>query len=65
MARCEHPRAIFCESPNGLAARRHVQCGPGERADAQLKSWVLRKIRCCPTRAATSVNAVQALILAG
>ena len=27
-------------------------CGPGERGNAQLKSWrILRKIRCCPTRA--------------
>ena len=41
------------------------QRGPGERATAQLKSWkVLRKIRCCPTRATTLVNAIQALILA-
>jgi len=40
--------------------------GPGERANAVLKSWkILRKIRCCPTRATTLVNAVQVLILAG
>jgi hypothetical protein len=40
--------------------------GPGERANAQLKSWkILRKIRCCPTRATALVNAVQVLILAG
>ncbi len=40
--------------------------GPGERANAQLKSWkVLRKIRSSPSRATTLVNAVQTLILAG
>jgi hypothetical protein len=40
--------------------------GPGERANAQLKSWkILRRIRSCPTRATDLVNAVQALILAG
>ena len=40
--------------------------GPGERANAELKSWkILRMIRCCPTRATTLVNAVQVLILAG
>ncbi len=32
------------------------QRGPGERANAQLKSWkVLRKIRCSPSRATTLV----------
>jgi DDE superfamily endonuclease/Helix-turn-helix of DDE superfamily endonuclease len=42
------------------------QRGPGERANAQLKSWkILRKIRCSPSRATTVVQAVQALILAG
>jgi hypothetical protein len=40
--------------------------GPGERGNAQLKSWrILRRIRCCPTRATILVNAVQVLILAG
>jgi hypothetical protein len=42
------------------------QRGPGERANAQLKSWkILRKIRCSPSRATTVVQAVQTLILAG
>jgi DDE superfamily endonuclease/Helix-turn-helix of DDE superfamily endonuclease len=41
------------------------QRGPGERANAQLKSWkILRRIRSCPTRATELVNAVQVLILA-
>jgi hypothetical protein len=41
------------------------QRGPGERANAQLKSWkILRKIRSCPRRATALVNAVQVLILA-
>ncbi len=40
--------------------------GPGERANAQLKSWkILRKIRSSPSHATTLVNAVQTLILAG
>jgi hypothetical protein len=42
------------------------QRGPGERANAQLKSWkILRKIRCCPRRATDLVKAVLVLILAG
>ena len=42
------------------------QRGPGERVNAQLKSWkILRKIRSSPSRATTLVKAVQALILAG
>ena len=42
------------------------QRGPGERANAQLKSWkVLRKTRCCPRRATSLVKAVLVLILAG
>ena len=37
---------------------------PGERANANLKSWrILRKIRSSPTQATLLVNAVQALIL--
>ena len=41
------------------------QRGPGERANAQLKSWkILRKIRACPSQATTLVKAVQTLILA-
>jgi DDE superfamily endonuclease/Helix-turn-helix of DDE superfamily endonuclease len=42
------------------------QRGPGERANAQLKSWkIMRKIRCCPHRVTTLVQAVLVLILAG
>ncbi len=42
------------------------QRGPGERANAQLKSWkILRKIRCCPHRATDLVKAVLVLIHAG
>ena len=41
------------------------QRGPGERANAQLKSWkILRKIRSSPSQATTLVKAVQTLILA-
>ena len=38
--------------------------GPGERVNAQLKSWKIRKIRASPSRATTLFNAVQTLILA-
>jgi len=42
------------------------QRGPGERANAQLKSWtVLRKIRSCPGRATALVRAVTVLIQTG
>jgi hypothetical protein len=42
------------------------QRGPGERANAQLKSWkVLRKIRSCPSRATALVKAVTVLIQTG
>jgi len=42
------------------------QRGPGERANAELKSCkILRRIRSCPTRTTELVNAVQVLILVG
>lgn len=42
------------------------QRGPGERANALLKSWkILRKIRCCAHRATDLVKAVLVLIHAG
>jgi hypothetical protein len=48
---------------NAAHARRR---GPGERANAQLKSWeILRKIRSSPSRATTLVRAVQTLIIIG
>jgi len=41
------------------------QRGPGERVNAELKNWrILRKIRCCPRRAADLVAAVQTLMIA-
>jgi hypothetical protein len=41
------------------------QRGPGERANAELKSWkILRKIRSSPSQATTLAKAVQTLILA-
>ncbi|WP_157577312.1 transposase family protein, partial [Saccharomonospora iraqiensis] len=37
--------------------------GPGERANAQLKSWkALRRIRACPHHATQLINAIQTLI---
>ena len=39
------------------------QRGPGERANAQLKSWrILCKIRSCPSRGTVLVKAVTVLI---
>jgi len=42
---------------------------PGERANAQLKSWgILRKLRCCPWRAgqiAKAIHVLQAREIAG
>jgi len=36
--------------------------GPGERANAQLKTWrILRKLRCCPKRAGQMVKAIHVL----
>ncbi len=41
------------------------QRGPGERVNAELKNWrILRRIRCCPTRASELVAAVQTLMIA-
>lgn len=42
------------------------QRGPGERANAQLKSWkVLRRIRACPSRATALVQAITVLVQTG
>ena len=36
--------------------------GPGERANAQLKSWrILRRLRCCPWRAGQLAKAIHVL----
>jgi DDE superfamily endonuclease/Helix-turn-helix of DDE superfamily endonuclease len=45
------------------ANRAHARLrGPGERADAQLKSWrILRKLRCCPWRAGQLAKAIHVL----
>jgi hypothetical protein len=42
------------------ANRAHTQLrGPGERANAQLKTWrILRKLRCCPWRAGQLTKAI-------
>jgi hypothetical protein len=47
------------------ANRAHARLrGPGERANAQLKSWkVLRKLRCCPFRTGRIAKAVHTLQL--
>ena len=47
------------------ANRAHAKLrGPGERANAQLKSWrILRKLRCCPHRAGRIAKAIHTLQL--
>jgi hypothetical protein len=52
------------------ANRAHARLrAPGERANAQLKSWrILRKLRCCPWRAgplAKTIHVLQAREIAG
>jgi hypothetical protein len=52
------------------ANRAHAKLrSPGERANAQLKTWrILRKLRCCPWRAgqlAKAIHALQAREIAG
>ena len=45
------------------ANRAHAQLrSPGERANAQLKSWrILRKLHCCPWRAGPLAKAIHLL----
>jgi hypothetical protein len=45
------------------ANRAHAQLrAPGERANAQLKTWrILRQLRCCPWRAGQLAKAIHAL----
>jgi DDE superfamily endonuclease/Helix-turn-helix of DDE superfamily endonuclease len=45
------------------ANRAHAKLrGPGERANAQLKSWrILRKLRCCPRQAGQLAKAIHVL----
>lgn len=45
------------------ANRAHARLrGPGERANAQLKTWrILRKLRCCPRRAGQLAKAIHVL----
>ena len=45
------------------ANRAHARLrGPGERANAQLKSWrILRKLRCCPWKAGRLAKAIHVL----
>jgi hypothetical protein len=49
--------------PQKRANRSHARLrGPGERANAQLKSWrILRKLRCSPTKAGHLVKAIAVL----
>ncbi|MFG1856079.1 transposase family protein [Actinomadura geliboluensis] len=51
--------------PQKDANRAHAKLrGPGERANAQLKSWrILRRLRCCPHRAGRLAKAIHTLQL--
>ena len=51
--------------PQKEANRAHAKLrAPGERANAQLKSWrILRKLRCCPWRAGKLAKAIHVLQL--
>jgi hypothetical protein len=50
-------------APQKQANRAHARLrAPGERANAQLKSWrILRKLRCCPWRAGKLARAIHVL----
>ncbi len=45
------------------ANRAHAKLrGPGERVNAQLKTWrILRKLRCCPWKAGQLAKAIHVL----
>jgi hypothetical protein len=49
--------------PQKAASRAHARLrAPGERANAQLKSWhILRKLRCCPWQAGRIAKAIHVL----
>ncbi len=49
------------------ANRAHARLrAPGERANAQLKTWrILRKLRCCPWRASQLAKAIHTLQIHG
>lgn len=54
------------DSQKQVTAAHARQRGPGQRANAQLKSWtILRRIRSCPGRATHLVKAVTVLIQTG
>jgi hypothetical protein len=56
---CCRPLSTDQKDVNAAHARKR---GPGERANAKLKTWkVLRKIRSSPSQATTRVKAVQTL----
>ena len=48
--------------PESRQPRPRQAAGPGERANAQLKTWhILRKLRCCPWRAGQLAKAIHVL----
>ena len=56
------PGAEQARVPEGRQPRARPATGPGERANAQLKTWrILRKLRCCPWRAGHLAKAIHVL----
>jgi hypothetical protein len=62
-----HPRARARAKPDSQkqANKAHAKLRtPGERANAQLKTWkILTKLRCCPWRAGQLAKAIDVLQL--
>ena len=56
-------RGRTSQNPRKQANRAHAKLrAPGERANAQLKTWhILRKLRCCPWRAGQLAKAIHVL----
>ena len=64
------PTAAAASPPRKRTPTAHAQLrSPGERANAQLKTWrILRRLRCCPGRAgqlAKAIHVLQAREIAG
>jgi hypothetical protein len=60
---CTRPTGDETNPPRKAANRTHAQLrSPGERANAQLKTWhVLRKLPCCPWKAGQLAKAIHVL----
>ena len=53
------PAALPLSAPTLTYAAGVIRRSPGERANAQLKTWrILRKLRCCPGQAGQLAKAI-------